>query len=97
MRAGRLNASLDGDCRTTPGDQPTSLGPARRRSGRPHCTGRRRTEFWRTDASTNEELWDAAAGCYDEKQLAAIILMIAVTNLFNRLNATIRQVAGAWG
>ena len=24
-------------------------------------------------------------------------LMIAVTNLFNRLNATTRQVAGAWG
>jgi hypothetical protein len=24
------------------------------------------------------------------------VLMIAVTNLFNRLNATTRQVAGAW-
>ena len=44
-----------------------------------------------------DEIWDAAADHYDEKQLAAIILMIAVTNLFNRLNATIRQVAGAWG
>src|SRR5215468_485424 len=28
---------------------------------------------------------------------AAVIFMIAVTNLFNRLNATTRQVAGAWG
>ena len=44
-----------------------------------------------------DEIWDAAADCYDEKQLAAIVLMIAVTNLFNRLNATTRQVAGAWG
>jgi len=44
-----------------------------------------------------DEIWDAAADHYDEKQLAAIILMIAVTNLFNRLNATTRQVAGAWG
>jgi len=44
-----------------------------------------------------DEVWDAAADHYDEKQLAAIILMIAVTNLFNRLNATTRQVAGAWG
>ena len=29
--------------------------------------------------------------------MAAIVLMIAVTNLFNRLNAATRQVAGAWG
>ena len=44
-----------------------------------------------------DEIWDAAARHYDEKGLAAIVLMIAVTNLFNRLNATTRQVAGAWG
>jgi len=44
-----------------------------------------------------DEIWDAAAGHYDEKQLAAIVLMIGVANLFNRLNATTRQVAGAWG
>jgi AhpD family alkylhydroperoxidase len=42
-------------------------------------------------------VWDAAAAHYDEKGLAALVLMIAVTNLFNRLNATTRQVAGAWG
>jgi AhpD family alkylhydroperoxidase len=44
-----------------------------------------------------DQVWDAAVGHYDEKGLAAVILMIAVTNLFNRLNATTRQVAGAWG
>jgi AhpD family alkylhydroperoxidase len=44
-----------------------------------------------------DEIWDEAADHYDEQGLAAIILMIAVTNLFNRLNATTRQVAGAWG
>jgi AhpD family alkylhydroperoxidase len=44
-----------------------------------------------------DEIWDAAADHYDDKGLAAIVLMIAVTNLFNRLNATTRQVAGAWG
>jgi AhpD family alkylhydroperoxidase len=44
-----------------------------------------------------DEIWDAAADHYDEKGLAAIVLMTAVTNLFNRLNATTRQVAGAWG
>jgi AhpD family alkylhydroperoxidase len=44
-----------------------------------------------------DDIWDDAADHYDEKQLAAIVLMIGVTNLFNRLNATTRQVAGAWG
>jgi AhpD family alkylhydroperoxidase len=43
-----------------------------------------------------DQVWDDAADHYDEKGLAAIILMIGVTNLFNRLNATTRQVAGAW-
>jgi len=44
-----------------------------------------------------DQVWDAAAAHYDEKGMAALVLMIAVTNLFNRLNATTRQVAGAWG
>jgi AhpD family alkylhydroperoxidase len=50
----------------------------------------------RADA-VDDEIWDTAATYYDEKQLAAIVLMIGVTNLFNRLNATTRQIAGAWG
>ncbi|MBO2455410.1 carboxymuconolactone decarboxylase family protein [Actinomadura barringtoniae] len=50
----------------------------------------------RPDA-VNDEIWDTAATYFDEKQLAAIVLMISVTNLFNRLNATTRQIAGAWG
>jgi len=44
-----------------------------------------------------DDIWEQAAAHYDEQQLAAVIFMIAVTNLFNRLNATTRQVAGAWG
>jgi len=44
-----------------------------------------------------DQVWDAAAAHYDEKGLAAIVFMIALTNLFNRVNATTRQVAGAWG
>ena len=44
-----------------------------------------------------DQIWDDAADHYDEKGLAALILIIGVTNLFNRLNATTRQVAGAWG
>ncbi len=41
-----------------------------------------------------DDIWDEAARHYDEKGLAALILMIAMTNLFNRLNATIKQAAG---
>jgi AhpD family alkylhydroperoxidase len=44
-----------------------------------------------------DEIWDEAADHFDEKELAALILMISTTNVFNRLNATTRQVAGAWG
>jgi AhpD family alkylhydroperoxidase len=44
-----------------------------------------------------DEVWEDAARHYDEKGLAAIILMIATTNIYNRLNVSTRQVAGAWG
>ncbi len=47
----------------------------------------------RPDA-VSDEVWDAAASHYDEKGLASLVLMIGVTNLFNRLNATTRQIAG---
>ncbi|MEX2972786.1 MULTISPECIES: carboxymuconolactone decarboxylase family protein [Streptomyces] len=42
-----------------------------------------------------DAVWDEAADHFDERQLAAIILTIGVTNLFNRLNATTKQPAGA--
>ncbi|WP_405854450.1 carboxymuconolactone decarboxylase family protein [Streptomyces sp. NBC_00090] len=41
-----------------------------------------------------DAIWDAAADHYDEKQLASIVLMVAITNLFNRINVTVRQPAG---
>jgi AhpD family alkylhydroperoxidase len=41
-----------------------------------------------------DEIWDAAAAHFDEKQLSAIILDIALTNFFNRINRTIREQAG---
>ena len=43
-----------------------------------------------------DEIWAEAAGHYTEEELAALVLWIATANLFNRLNATTRQVAGAW-
>ncbi|MFE6133827.1 carboxymuconolactone decarboxylase family protein [Streptomyces sp. NPDC056437] len=48
-----------------------------------------------TSDAVPDAIWDAAADHFDEKQLASIILMIGVTNLFNRLNVTTRQPAGA--
>lgn len=41
-----------------------------------------------------DEVWDEAARHYDKRGLASLTRTIAVTNLFNRLNATTRQVAG---
>lgn len=43
-----------------------------------------------------DELFEEAAAHFDEKQLGALILSIAQINLWNRLNAATRQVAGAW-
>jgi alkylhydroperoxidase family enzyme len=44
-----------------------------------------------------DEIWDAAAAHFDDKQLSALNLEIALTNFFNRINRTIREQAGkAW-
>jgi len=42
-----------------------------------------------------DDIWNGAAKHYDEKQLAALLLMIGVTNLFNRMNVPTKQPAGA--
>lgn len=43
-------------------------------------------------------IWDAAAEHFTEEQLAAIVLWIATTNFFNRINVTTRQQAPMnWG
>jgi alkylhydroperoxidase family enzyme len=43
-----------------------------------------------------DEVWDEAARHFSERELAALTLSIALTNLWNRLNLTTRQVAGEW-
>jgi AhpD family alkylhydroperoxidase len=42
-----------------------------------------------------DEVWDAAAALFDEEQLAALVLEIALTNFFNRINRATREQAGA--
>jgi AhpD family alkylhydroperoxidase len=48
----------------------------------------------RTDA-VPDQIWADATDHYDEQGLAALILMIATTNFFNRINAIIKEPAGA--
>ena len=72
----------------------------------PYFTDAERAALALTEAATRlsdrpdpvpDEIWDEAARHYDERGLAALILMIATTNVFNRLNVATRQVAGTWG
>jgi AhpD family alkylhydroperoxidase len=43
-----------------------------------------------------EEVWKEASRHFSEAQLGAQVLAIAMANLWNRLNATTRQVTGDW-
>jgi AhpD family alkylhydroperoxidase len=43
-----------------------------------------------------DEIWEEAARHYDEAGLSALLLMIATTNVFNRLNVATHQRAGSW-
>ena len=44
-----------------------------------------------------DALWAEVTRHYDEKGTAALLFMIAISNLYNRLNVPTAQVAGAWG
>jgi len=43
-----------------------------------------------------DEVWNQAKRHFNEPQLAALILHIAMTNVWNRFNVTTRQIAGEW-
>jgi len=49
----------------------------------------------RSDA-VPDEIWQEATQHYDQPALASLILWIAMTNVWNRINVTTRQVAGEW-
>ncbi|MEU9884770.1 carboxymuconolactone decarboxylase family protein [Sphaerisporangium sp. NPDC051011] len=42
-----------------------------------------------------DHVWDDAADHYDEQSLAALVMAIAQINAWNRINVTIRSVAGS--
>jgi AhpD family alkylhydroperoxidase len=71
----------------------------------PYFTDNERAALALTEAVTRladrpdpvpDEIWDEAARHYDEEELAALLLSIATTNVFNRLNVPTKQIAGAW-
>ena len=44
--------------------------------------------------SVTDDIWAEAARHYDDKQLRALVLMVALSNFFNRINTTLRIPAG---
>ncbi|WP_188191526.1 carboxymuconolactone decarboxylase family protein [Nonomuraea sp. SYSU D8015] len=71
----------------------------------PYFTGEERAALALAEAVTrlsdrpeavSDEVWEAAADHFDEVQLGTLLMGIATVNLWNRLNASTRQVAGAW-
>ncbi len=70
----------------------------------PYFTDAERAALALTEAATRlsdraepvpDETWDEAAHHYDEPALAALIIEIALINVWNRLNVTTRQPAGS--
>src|SRR3954470_230073 len=68
----------------------------------PYFTDAERAALALTEAATRladrpdpvpDDIWNAAAAHFDPKQLAAIVLWIATTNFFNRINAATKQPA----
>ncbi|MET8244591.1 carboxymuconolactone decarboxylase family protein [Streptomyces sp. NPDC005202] len=48
----------------------------------------------RSEEAVPDALWDEVADHFDEKELSALLLVISLTNMFNRLNTTIKEPAG---
>jgi alkylhydroperoxidase family enzyme len=71
----------------------------------PYFTDAERAALTLTEAVTRlsdrfdpvpDEIWREATRQYDESELAALLLWIAATNVWNRLNVPTKQVAGEW-
>ena len=71
----------------------------------PYFTAAERAALALTEAVTRladredpvpDPVWAEAARHYDEKGMAALILAIAGINVWNRLNASVGQIAGEW-
>jgi len=110
LRASQINgcsACVDGGARTAQkaGESTERLFAVAAWREAPYFTDAERAALALTEAVTRlsdrsdpvpDEVWAEAARHYSEQELAALVLWIATANLFNRLNATTKQVAGAW-
>jgi AhpD family alkylhydroperoxidase len=43
-----------------------------------------------------DDIWEEATKHYNEKQLAALLIQIALINAFNRVSVPTKQIAGSW-
>ena len=87
------------------GESPERVGTVAAWREAPYFTDAERAALALAEAATRladaadpvpDEIWDEAARHFDEQGMASLLLKIAVTNVFNRLNRVTRQVAGAW-
>lgn len=69
----------------------------------PHFTEAERAALALTESATrladrsdavSDDVWEAAARHFDDRGLAALVLSIGLTNLFNRVNVSVRTPAG---
>ena len=111
LRASQINgcdACIDSGCSSArkAGEADERLSAVAEWRDAPYFTEAERAALALTEAVTRlsdrtdpvpDEIWDEATRHYDEPALAALILSIATTNVYNRLNVTTRQVAGNWG
>jgi alkylhydroperoxidase family enzyme len=77
---------------------PSALGPSPRCSPRPSAPPCPLTEaatrLADNPGAVTDETWNEAAKHFDDSQLNGLVLMIATTNFFNRINTTLRVPAG---
>jgi AhpD family alkylhydroperoxidase len=112
LRASQINGcgacvDMGGRAATKAGETPERLWSVVAWREAPYYTDAERAALALTEAATRladrpdavpDTIWDEAADHFDERGLAAIILMIALTNFFNRINVTIKEPAGTtWG
>ncbi len=112
LRASQINGcgacvDMGGRAATKAGETPERLWSVVAWREAPYYTDAERAALALTEAATRladrpdavpDAIWHEAADHFDERGLAAIILMIAMTNFYNRINVTIREPAGTtWG
>ncbi len=112
LRASQINGcgacvDMGGRAATKAGESPERLWSLVAWREAPYYSDAERAALALTEAATRmadrpdavpDAVWDDAADHYDEEGLSAIILTIALTNFFNRINVTVREPAGvSWG